>query len=106
LHPPRKTGESAALAQGTDPVAAPRYDLVRIGLMTHVPDKTIPGRVEQVVQRYGELDDTKARTEMPAGNGHRIDRFLAQRDRELRKARLRQAAQVVGRQHLVEQRRP
>jgi hypothetical protein len=86
--------------------SAPGDDLVRIGLVPHVPDETVPRRIEKIVQGYGELDDAEARTEMPTGDGYRINRFLPQFGRELREVRLRQFAQVVGRHDLVEQRRP
>jgi hypothetical protein len=43
---------------------------------------------------------------MPAGDGHRIDRLLPQLGRKLRQDGLGQPAQIVGRDDLVEQRRP
>ena len=54
----------------------PVRDLVRIGLMADVPDDTVVRRVEHVVQRNRQLDDTKAGAEMAAGDRHRVDGLL------------------------------
>ena len=73
-----EAGQAAALAQRADAVAASGQNLVRIGLMADVPDQPVARRVEHVVQRDGELDHAEAGAEMAAGDGDRIDRFLAQ----------------------------
>jgi hypothetical protein len=46
---------AVSLPDRADAVAASREDLVRIALMTYVPDQAIFRRVEQVMQRDGEL---------------------------------------------------
>src|SRR5262245_37802564 len=104
LIPPRKARQPATLAKSANTTTAPREDLMRIGLVPNVPDETIPRCIEHIVQRHRELDDSKARAEMPACDGHRIDGFLAQLGRKLREVGLRQSAQVVGRYDPVEQR--
>ena len=88
----RKSGEAAALAQRADAVAPPGQDLVRVGLMAHVPDESVVRRVEQVMERDGELDDAEPGAQVPAGDRHRADELVAQLARELRQARIPKAA--------------
>ena len=73
-----EAGQSAALAQGADAVAAVGEDLVRIGLMADVPDQPVGRRVEHVVQRDRQLDDAEAGAEMAAGDRDRVDGLPAQ----------------------------
>ncbi len=56
-----EAGQAAALAQRADAVAPAGQDLVRIGLVADVPDQPVARRVEDVVQRDGQLDDAEAR---------------------------------------------
>ena len=49
--------QAVRLAQGADPVAAAGEDLVRVGLVAHVPDQPVARRVEHVMQRHRQLDD-------------------------------------------------
>ena len=73
-----EAGQAAALPQRADAVAPAGQDLVRIGLVADVPDQPVGRRVEDVVQRDGELDDAKPGAEMAAGPGDGVDRLLAQ----------------------------
>src|SRR5262249_27768953 len=73
-----ETGKPAALPQGPDAVASFSQNLVRIGLMPHVPDQAVLRGVEDVVERNRELDNSKAGAEMPARDGDGVDRLLAQ----------------------------
>ena len=63
-----EAGQAAALAQGADAVAPAGEDLVRIGLVADVPDQAVLRRVEDVVQRDGQLDHAQAGAEMAAGD--------------------------------------
>jgi hypothetical protein len=78
---------------------------VRIGLVADVPDQSIARRVEQVVERDRELDDTETRAEMASGDRHGIDGFLPELGRKLYEVRLGKRAQVLRRRHAVKQRR-
>ena len=51
-------------------------DFVDINLMAHVPDEFVLGRVEDAVQRDGQLDHAEVRAEMPAALGQPGDQFL------------------------------
>ena len=100
-----EAGEPAALAQGADPVAAAGEDLVRIALMPDVPDQPVVGRVEDIVDGDGQLDDAEPGAEMPAGRTHGRDRLRAQLVGELAKLLRIELAQVLGRIDGIEQRR-
>ena len=89
-----EAGEAAAHAQRADAVAPPGQNLVRIGLMADVPDDAVARRVEQVVQRDGQLDHAEAGAEMAAGDRHGIDRLLAQFVGELAQLALVEAAEI------------
>src|SRR5262249_51183436 len=56
------------------------------------------------MQRHRQLDDAETGAEMAAGDGHRVDGFLAQFVRQLAELLFRQATQVIGGDDLVEQR--
>jgi hypothetical protein len=73
-----EAGETVALAQRADAIAASGQDLVRIGLMTDVPNQPVVRRIEDIMQRDGEFDHAEAGTEMAAGRGDCIDGLRAQ----------------------------
>ena len=98
-----EAGQSAALAQGADAVAAAGQDLVRIGLVADVPDQPVARGVEHVVQGNGQLDDAEAGAEMAACHRHGVDGFLAQFVDDLGQVGFREAPQVLGRLDGVEQ---
>ena len=67
-----------ALAQRADAVAPPGQDLVRIALVADVPHQPVGRRVEDIMDRDGQLDHAQPRAEMPAGGADRGDRLGAQ----------------------------
>src|SRR6185312_810273 len=71
-------GEATTGAQGPNSVTASGQDFVRIGLMADVPDELVGRRVEDVVQRDGQLDDAETRTKVSAGGGDHVDGLGAQ----------------------------
>ena len=105
LGAPGEAGKAAALAQRADAVAAAGQDLVRIGLVADVPDQPVVRRVEDVVQRDGQLDDAEAGAEMAAGDRDRVDRLLPQLVGELLQLVVLKRAQIRRRLDTIEQRR-
>ena len=83
----RKAGDAAELAQRGHALAPAGQDLVRIGLVAHVPDQPVVRRVEDVMQRDRELDRAEVRRQMAAGLRHALEDELAQLDGELLAAR-------------------
>src|SRR5689334_14737848 len=73
-----ETGEPAASANRTDAIAASGQYLVRIGLMSDVPDYLVVGRIEHEMQRHRQLDHTEPRSEMSTDHRDRTDHFGAQ----------------------------
>ena len=61
-----ETVEPAALADGANLVTPPGQDLVRLGLVAHIPDQPVARCVEHIMQRHGEFDDAEAAAEMAA----------------------------------------
>jgi hypothetical protein len=59
--------QPTGLAQRADAVAPAGQDLVRIGLMANVPHQLVVGGVEDIVNRYRQLDYAQPRTEVSAG---------------------------------------
>src|SRR3546814_8810368 len=93
LRPLGEARQPAALADGADAVAPAAQDLVRITLMAHIPDQDIVGRVEDRVQRHGELDHAEPRPEIAARLRVRVDNLRPQLRRDLAQIPLRQPAQ-------------
>ena len=50
---------------------------VRIGLMSDVPDNSVIGRIENMMQSNGQLNCTQTSAEMPSGFGHRMHEVLS-----------------------------
>ena len=67
----RKARRPARHPQPAHVRAAAGQDLVRVGLVTHVPHDAIARRVEHVVERDGELDGAEIRRQVTAGLRHR-----------------------------------
>src|SRR5262245_57520720 len=57
--------EAATLAKGPDLVPPGGEDLVRIGLMANIPDQPVARRVEEIMERDGQLDDAEPCPKMP-----------------------------------------
>ncbi len=78
LATPREPGQAVELAQAPHALAAAGEDLVRIALMTHVPNQTVIRQVEHVVDGHREFDRPQIGRQMPARAGHRSQQELAQ----------------------------
>src|SRR5690606_41553152 len=89
-----KAGETFVLAHAGHALAPAGQDLVRIGLMADTPYQAIVGRVVEVMQRNGELDDAEPGAEVAASLAHGVEQKRAQLLGELRQRRLVQTAQV------------
>ena len=73
-----ETVQATGLPDRADAVAPPGENLVRIGLVPHVPDQPVARRIENVMQHHGELDDAEPRAEVTPCFRNRIDGFRAQ----------------------------
>ncbi len=91
-----ETAQAAALAQGADAIAAPGQDLVRIALVTDVPDDDVVWRIEHMMQRHGQFDHAQGRTQMAAGLRHHVDRLGAHLVRQRLQLRQRQVVNRLG----------
>ena len=99
-----ETGQPTFLAQRADAIAPAGQYLVRIGLVADIPDQAVVGRVEDVVQRDGQLDDAEAGAEMAAGDRHCFDQLGAQFGGQLRQVGLGKRAQIGRNADLVQKR--
>lgn len=88
--------KAAALANGPNPVPPAGQDLMRIGLMTYVPEDAVARSIKKVVQCDRELDDPKAGSEMAACGSHGVDRLSPEFLGHLGKLVFLQPAQVGG----------
>jgi len=68
-----ETRKAPALAQRANAVAPAGENLVRIGLVTDVPEQPVARRIEQIVQCDSQLDDPEPGPKMTAGDGHGAD---------------------------------
>ena len=88
--------QAVRLTQRADAVAPAGQDLMRVGLVTDVPDQFVMRRVEDMVQRDGQLDHAKPRAEMAAGDSNRGDQLLPKLLGELLQLIVLQRAQIPG----------
>ena len=67
---------------------------MRVGLVTDVPNQFVMRRVEDMVQRDGQLDHAKPRAKVAAGDSNRGDQVLAKLLGELDQLMVLQRAEV------------
>src|SRR5690606_18698534 len=99
----REARKAATLAQGANTVAAAGQDLVRVGLVSDVPDQDVARGVEHVVQRHRELDHAEPCAQVPTGDRYRVDGLLAQLVRKLPQLGSRELPQVGRDDHLIQE---
>jgi hypothetical protein len=102
--PARKTRQAAQLAQAGHALAPTREDFVRVSLMTHVPDQTVMGGIENVMQGNGQLDCAKVRAQVSAGFGDTFQHKRAQLVCQGAQLRWRQTSQICGGINIFQQR--
>ena len=95
--------QATPLAQRMDPVSPARQNLVRITLMTYVPDQNVPRRVEHIVDCCRKLHHTQTRTKMTACLRDRVHRRVAQLVRQLTQITLGQTTQIRRIRYTVQQ---
>ena len=100
-----EAGQPARLAQGADALAPPGQDLVWIGLVADIPDQSVARRVEDMVQRHGQLDHAEPGAEMAAGDGDGVDRLEPELVGDLPQLGVVEGPQIGGVMDRVEERR-
>ena len=98
-----EAGEPATLAERADARTPAGQDLMRIGLVAHIPDQPILRGLEEIVQGHGQLDDAEPRAQMAAGDGDGIDRLLPQLVGELAELGGLEPAQIGRNFHRIEE---
>jgi hypothetical protein len=88
--------EAALELDGLQALTTPGQDLVRISLVADVPDQAVMGRIENVMQRDGQLDRAKSRGEVAAHLADRLHQEFAHLGRERRQLCGRELAQISG----------
>ena len=96
LGPSWEAPDPVELAQRPEALEAAGQQLVRVGLVSGVPDDPVTRRFEQPMQRDRQLDDAERRAEVAAGDRHRGDDRLADLERELGELDLGQATKIGG----------
>src|SRR5690606_37075284 len=91
----RKTGQAVLLANGRHLFASAGEDLVRVALVTDVPDQAIVRRVVQVMQRDSQFDHTEPGPEMTAAASDRPQQVGAQFINDLYQTLARQGPQAI-----------
>ena len=94
LTPLREARQPAALTQRRDPVLATRQNLMRITLVTDVPNQDVARGVKNVMDRRRQLDNAQTRTQMTPRLRDRLDRRHTQLVRQLTHVALRQLTQI------------
>ena len=101
---PREGRNAVLLPQAGHLFAATGEDLVRIGLMAHVPQQPVLGSLIDVMQRDCQLDDPEPGTEVTAGLADGPQQEQAQLVRQFRQLRFVEVAQLVDGVEAVQQR--
>ncbi len=73
-----KPGQSMLLTDRSDALATPGENLVRVTLMTYIPDQPVVRGVVQIVQGHGQLHHPESGAEVAAGLTYGIEQVFAQ----------------------------
>jgi hypothetical protein len=95
--------ETAVLADRVEAVAATGEDLVRVGLVADVPEDLVARRVEQAVQRDGQLAGAEIGAEVAADLADRVDDLLADLLGDALELLVVEPVQVRRRHHALQQ---
>ena len=98
-----EAGQAVVHAQGGEAVPAACQDLVRVGLVAHVPDDAVLQEVEVVEEGDRQLDGAEVRAEVAAGLGHRGDEEGAHFRRQLLHLGRGEVFHLLGGRQRVEQ---
>ncbi len=98
-----ETAEALVQPVGVEQFTPSGEDLVPVGLVSHVPNELVVGRVEDVVQCHGELHHAKAGAEVAALHAHHVDDEVAELLAHLIELRFGDRAQVRGNDDAIEQ---
>ncbi len=90
----RESRDAVKLAQRVHALAAAGENLVRVSLMTDVPDDPVLWRIEDVMQGDRQFDRAQVGRQMAAGLRHRLDDEFAQFIGQRLELRPRQLAQI------------
>ena len=93
----REAGESAALADRAEALAAAGQNLVDVRLMADVPHQLVRRKVEHAMERERELDDAEVGSQVAAVDGTRADEKVANLAREDVNLVAPEALDVLGR---------
>ena len=99
---PQEAADAAILLDGGKLIAPPGQDLVRVGLMTDIPDQTVVRRIKSIVQRHRQLDRAERSTRVPADPSHRLQNVLPNFISQFRQFVHPQTTQVRGRVDVLE----
>src|SRR5262245_17113425 len=64
--PAQESGQTAILLYGVQLIATAGQDLMSVRLMPHVPNKTVLGRIKNIMHRHGKLDSTETGSRVAA----------------------------------------
>ena len=96
LLPLREAADPPLLPEGVEALLPAGDDLVGIGLVSHVPDQAVPGRVEDVVEGERQLHRPQGGGQMAALPGDGLDHHLPDLLREALELRQAEAPDVLG----------
>ena len=89
----RVARQPVGLAQRSEHLPPAGHQLVHVGLVAGVPDEVVAGRIEDPVQRQGQLDDPEVAAQVAAvGGRHRLDDEVADLRRQGRQLLVGRAA--------------
>ena len=76
--PSREAGQSTTLSKGSNTVPPTGQNLVRITLMTDIPDQPIGRGLEHMVQSHRQFHNAQTGAQMSAGDRNGINRLCTQ----------------------------
>src|SRR5687768_16719170 len=91
-----EAGDAALLTQRLHAITTAGEQLVRVTLVSDIPDQLIEGRVEHVMQCHRQLDDAKSGADVPTRAGARVNELVANLARERSQLIAREGLQVGG----------
>ena len=90
------TGNATLLTQGVKGAVSAGDQLVRICLMTDIPDHTVLVQIKGLIQGKGQFNNAQTRAEMPAAVGNNLEMAFSDLFRNVLELCNREPMQLIG----------
>ena len=90
------TGDTILLSEGVEVVEATGDQLVRVGLVAHIPDDPISVEIQGLIKSQRQLDNAEAWTQMSTTGGHNLQMAFTDLPSHIGQFGVAETVQLIG----------